>query len=100
MSDVLITLDNYNIIKLSVGFAIGSSGKSLIFSLVEDVIIPMISKIFRIKGKHTILDLSEFLSNLVSFLFVMAIVYVILFNYDKYVKKKKEEDVQILPGII
>jgi len=78
MSDVL---DHYNIIGLGVAVALGVATKDLIFSLSDNIILPLIGRVVKTSFfKDYVFDGDKFASRLLTFALVIGIIFAILYG--------------------
>lgn len=68
-------ISHYNIIGLTFGFSLGSAGSKFIFSIINDILIPITRLIMR---KPPNFNFSNFISQLTTFVFVICTTLLVL----------------------
>ena len=73
-------ISHYNLVGLGIGVAIGVSGKDLAFSLANDVIMPLVGKVIKTSFTDQYkFDPEKFISTLLTFIIVFAIILLLLY---------------------
>lgn len=97
LKDFLAFIKEYNVVGLAIAFVMGAASNSLAKSLVEDIVMPFFNPLLSgIAWQEAVLQLGPislrwgaFLSELLHFLILAFVVYIIV---KKIVKKKKENN--------
>ncbi len=95
LKDFRIFLKEYNVASLAIAFVMGTATTSLVASLVQDIIMPLFSPLFLANSWKTAvlslgpisLNLGSFLSQLLNFLIIALIVFIVVKKLLKIEKK-------------
>ena len=77
-NSILRTLKKYNIVELSIGYAIGGSGKDVLSSLYSDIITPIINTIRGKDDDEEEIGWEAFFDTLIPFIFIVTVSLIIL----------------------
>lgn len=73
-------MSHYNIVGLAIGVAVGVAGKDLVFSLSDDVILPLIGKVIKLKFfQQYNFEWEKLVSSLLTFSLVMGVIVLLLY---------------------
>ncbi len=95
LKDFIVFLKEYNITSLAIAFAMGTATTSLVTSLVQDILMPLFSPLFFVGAWESAvlhlgpvaLNLGTFLGQLLNFLLIALVVFVVAKKVLKIEKK-------------
>ena len=95
LKDFIVFLKEYNITSLAIAFAMGTATTGLVTSLVQDILMPLLSPLFLNESWKTavlhlgpvVLNLGAFLGQLLNFLLIALVVFIVAKKVLKIEKK-------------